>query len=179
MHEQLETAGMHTRHHRDRQAVIEATDGPWREHETEVDLALRERLGERLAVSRNHVFDVGEPLRTQQLLGHKLRRQADRIFKLLTLDPDRGRLQRRLLGEGSSRTSESRGTGGGQAGQEIAAILPDVHWKPSVFSSAGASGGRYAFSSRLSSLRKRQSVPAARSSFGLEVMKPTSCICSA
>ena len=46
MHEQLEAAGMHTRHHRDRQAVIEAMDGPRREHETEVDLAPFERLGE-------------------------------------------------------------------------------------------------------------------------------------
>ena len=114
MHEQLEAAGMHARHHRDRHAVIEATDGPWREHETEVDLAALERLGERRTVPRDHVADVGEPFRMQQLLGHELGREADRVIKLLTLDPDRGHLRRPLVGERCPGAEDACGAGGGQ-----------------------------------------------------------------
>ena len=46
MHEQLEAPGMHTCNYRDRHIGIKATDGPWRKHETEVDLALSESLSE-------------------------------------------------------------------------------------------------------------------------------------
>jgi hypothetical protein len=35
---------MHARQHRDQHAGIEAADSPWREHQTKVDLAARERL---------------------------------------------------------------------------------------------------------------------------------------
>ena len=48
---------------------------------------------------------------------------------------------------------------------------------PSAMTSAASMA--YAFSSRLSSFKKRQSVPSARSAFGLELIMPASCSRSA
>ena len=80
MREQLEAAGMHTRQHRDRHAGIEATNGPWREHQTKVDLAALERLRKRRTVLYEDIADVGEAFRAQQVLGDVKGRDAERVL---------------------------------------------------------------------------------------------------
>jgi hypothetical protein len=75
-------------------------------------------------------MDVSKSFGTQQVLGHKLGSEADRIIKLLTLDPDCGRLRQRLPGERAALTNDADGTGRRQASQEIAATLNGLHRKP-------------------------------------------------
>jgi homoserine acetyltransferase len=67
------------------------------------------------------------------------------------------------------------GTGGSSKPSDgLRAAFPEYNYDDMV---AAQSGGplSQAFSSRLSSFRKRQSVPAAMSWLGLDLIKPSSC----
>ena len=174
MREQLEAAGMHTRQHRDRHAGIQAKDDPCREEEAEIELAAPDICVEGARL-RGHVADIGEPLRAQQVLGDVPGRDADGGSR-------RSRIV--VVSGGPSSASVLRAPrtpaapAADSAGQEIAADLHDLHQKSPVCISSeppGESHGlSHAFSSRLSSFRKRQSVPSAMSAFGLDLIMPTS-----
>ena len=143
------------------------------EADAEVELATGDHLRRAEAAGGLHVLDVREALRAQERLGHVERREADRGRER---QADRGRLRRPLGGE-RRRAPRTPAAPAAKAGQEIAAILTDLHRKPPLFKyRAGrcARGLAHAFSSRLSSSRKRQSVPSARSLFGLDSIMPTS-----
>ena len=78
-----------------------------------------------------------------------------------------------VVSGGASSASDSgrqgrRGAGRGQAGQEMAATLHDMHRSLLLsFRGSRALPVAHAFSSRLSSFRKRQSVPSAMSLLGV------------
>ena len=65
------------------------------------------------------IADVGEPFRRQQLLGHVLRRDADRVFdpsidslkSRVMADADRGHLRRPLVGERGPGAEDAGGAG--------------------------------------------------------------------
>jgi hypothetical protein len=118
--EQLVAAAMHSRQRRDRLAGIDIGGDPGGGLEVEIDLA----AGDGVAVRYREVLDVGEAFRAQQGVGDVARRDADRGD---TGQADRGRLRRAFVGEGSPGAEDASGRGQRRAGQEMAAILSDLH----------------------------------------------------
>jgi hypothetical protein len=130
---QLETSRVHAGHDRDRLAGIDRDQERRREDHAEIDLAMRDPLRIRNAATGLHVVDIGEAFGTQQLLGDILRGNADAGTPT---DADRSRLRWSFVSKRCVAAKRGCGTRCGQAGEEITAILPDLH--QSLLCSVGA-----------------------------------------
>jgi hypothetical protein len=97
-----------------------------REGQTEIQLAARDHLSVAAAPPRFQVAEVSEAFRAQQLLCEVLRRGTDATE---LAEADRARLRRPLVGERSPGAQDTCGAGCRQAGQEITAILHELHSK--------------------------------------------------
>ena len=108
-------------------------------------------------VGRTHVLDVGETFRPQELVGDILRCDAD--AGMFRQADSRG--LRRMLSRRMRWADHGRGGGRRQCGEKAPSILNG--------------GPAQVFSSRLSSLKKRQSVPCAMILLGVDLIMPASC----
>ena len=136
-------------------------DDPWRELETEIDLAACERLRNGSTVLHGDIADVGEPFRAQQVLGD-VRPQARNRDQLRfrghavagSWSPPAAPRRRAI--PGCRRTPAARGQR--RLARKSRRVCMILHLKPpcsvSVRGSRAPPGLAHAFSSRLSSFEK-------------------------
>ena len=134
MREQLVAAGMNAGQPRDRQTVVHVRDQGASEGIGEIDRVAGDQLRDGEGFRHRNVADLGEALRPQQVLGYQQRRQA--VVRIVG-QPDRRGLWRPIGGERSPGAQKPCGPGRRQPGQEMAAIRPDLHESPSIYT-AGA-----------------------------------------
>src|SRR5262249_52931261 len=113
------------------------------------------------------IANTGESLCAQQILREALRGNADGPG--ISYNPHSGCFEDPLCGRQSRDVQEAGRARQCNAADEPASVLDDRHWKPPLTLVA------HPFSSRLSSFKKRQSVPSAMIFCGLDLMRPTSC----
>jgi hypothetical protein len=139
--EQLEAAGVDTGQDDDRSALVQADDEGAAEVQRQVHLSGGYRLREEVPRLERNVLDVGEPLEPKQVLREIQGCDAD---GRAPHEPDAGRLGRRLGRESRARLAKQTGARCRQSFDEGAPL-------------------DHPFSSFLSSLMNRQSVPWAMS----------------
>jgi hypothetical protein len=168
MREQLVAAGVHTGENGDWRARIDRTDVIERQARTEIELAPPEIFGQRRN-RRVYVADVNKSLGAQQRLADILRGKAnDRDL----CQPDAGGLGLPIRRAGALKRSSEKSGGAGErkrrqkatARLQLGRCLP-----PPCCRSA------HAFSSLLSSLNRRKSVPSAMIFCGFDLIMPISC----
>lgn len=124
MRKQLVAAGMHTRRHRNWRAGVQLPDGFRREAQGEVDLSFRNHSRIRAAHVDLDIAHVGEALRTQQLLGHILRRDANGGF---LQNADRGGVRPPSSASGLRAPSMPAVAANDALVRKFAATLPALH----------------------------------------------------
>ena len=172
--EQLVAAAMDPRERGDRLALIDRENDRGGEGGGEVGLAAPDHGSARRPLHGRHVADVGKAVRAQQLpaLGTGAQCRCRRSWSSRT----------EVVSGGPSSASDSRGPNTPAAAANDALARKSRRFcliliKASCSLLSGRRQDRqlsHAFSSRLSSLKKRQSVPSAMICCGVDLIMPTS-----